>query len=53
MITRANFKKAQRRAAAMLRSAGIKLTPDEIKNIEIAELGLGELDRQGLSWSCT
>ena len=41
-------KKAQARAAEMLEKAGIVLTPQEIENIEVAELGLGELERTGL-----
>ena len=48
MITRAEAEQARRRAAAMLREAGIVLTPQEEATIEIAELGLGELERQGL-----
>ena len=48
MITRAEAEQARRRAAAMLREAGIVLTPHEEATIEIADLGLGELERQGL-----
>ena len=48
MITRAEAEQARRRAAAMLREAGIVLTPQEEATIEIADLGLGELERQGL-----
>ena len=49
MITRAVAEQARRRAATMLREAGIVLTPHEEATIEIAELGLGELERQGLA----
>lgn len=39
---------ARRRAATMLDEAGIVLTADERAAIEIADFGLGELERQGL-----
>ena len=48
MIKRSDVRKAQARAARMLERAGIVLTPNEIKNIEVAELGLGELEQTGL-----
>jgi D-lyxose ketol-isomerase len=48
MLSRAQFETAQRRAAALLRDAGIVLTPDEESRIEVADLGLGELDVFGL-----
>ena len=48
MLKRSELKRAQERAAAMLDEAGIVLTPDERANIEVAELGLGELERTGL-----
>lgn len=48
MITRSEVWEAQRRAAAMLESAGIPLSDREREEIEVAELGLGELERQGL-----
>jgi D-lyxose ketol-isomerase len=48
MIKRSEVKKAQARAAEMLKRAGIVLTPTETENIEVAELGLGELERTGL-----
>jgi D-lyxose ketol-isomerase len=48
MITRAQLKKAQKRAAAMLKKEGIALTKAELKNIEVAEFGLGQLAQQGL-----
>ncbi len=48
MIKRSEVKKARERAAEMLRQAGIVLTPKEVEDIEIAELGLGELERTGL-----
>jgi len=48
MIKRSQVRAAQARAAEMLRRAGIVLTPQEIENIEVAELGLGELERTGL-----
>ncbi|MDX1615140.1 MAG: D-lyxose/D-mannose family sugar isomerase [Candidatus Promineifilaceae bacterium] len=48
MIKRSEMKVAQERAAAMLAAAGIPLTNEEQENIEVAEFGLGELDRHGL-----
>lgn len=48
MITRRQLRDAQARARAMLERAGIVLTPAEAANIEVAELGLGELERTGL-----
>jgi D-lyxose ketol-isomerase len=48
MITRDQVQSAQERAAQMLAQAGIVITPAERQNIEVAELGLGELERTGL-----
>ncbi len=48
MITRSQVQSAQERAAQMLAGAGIVITPTELRNIEVAELGLGELEKTGL-----
>ncbi len=48
MIKRSEFVKAQQRAAKMLEQAGIVMTAEEIRTIEVAEMGLGELERTGL-----
>jgi D-lyxose ketol-isomerase len=48
MITRAQVQAAQERAARMLEVAGIRITPEERGNIEVAELGLGDLEHTGL-----
>ena len=48
MIKRSELVKAQQRAANMLQQAGIVLTAEETRNIEVAEMGLGELQRTGL-----
>lgn len=48
MLTREEIEKARARAAQMLEEAGIALTPEERENIEVADFGLGELDRTGL-----
>jgi D-lyxose ketol-isomerase len=48
MITRIQVQLAQERAAQMLEHAGIIITPEERRNIEVAELGLGELESTGL-----
>jgi D-lyxose ketol-isomerase len=39
---------AKARSLAMLRRAGILLRPDEAANLEIADLGLGDLEHVGL-----
>ena len=43
-----NETEARERAAAMLAEAGIVLTPAEREAIEIADFGLGDLERYGL-----
>jgi D-lyxose ketol-isomerase len=48
MLKRSQQKEAQDRAAAMLTQAAIALTVEEKRNIEVAEFGLGELERTGL-----
>ena len=48
MITRSQLRSAQERAAQMLASSGINITTAERQNIEVAEFGLGELERTGL-----
>ncbi|MCI0397116.1 MAG: D-lyxose/D-mannose family sugar isomerase [Chloroflexi bacterium] len=48
MLTKSQVREAQERAAALLEKNGIRLTPAERENIEIAELGLGELEQTGL-----
>lgn len=39
---------ARTRAHDYLRRAGIVLTPDEVRELEVADFGLGELERTGL-----
>lgn len=48
MITRKDARVAQTRAAEMLADAGIVLSNEETAQIEVAEFGLGELERTGL-----
>jgi D-lyxose ketol-isomerase len=48
MITRSQVTAAQARAGEMLHKVGIQLTAEERESIEIAEFGLGELERTGL-----
>lgn len=48
MIARSQLIDAQRRAADALERAGIVLSEHERNHIEVAEFGLGELERQGL-----
>ncbi len=48
MIKRSTLRAARERAAALLMTAGIPITAAERERIEIADLGLGELERTGL-----
>ncbi len=48
MITREELERARERAREYLRRACIVLTPQESANIEVADFGLGELDKTGL-----
>ena len=48
MIGRAEYERAQARAAAELAAAGIVLTDAERAVIEVADLGLGRLEETGL-----
>jgi D-lyxose ketol-isomerase len=48
MLKRSKAVMAQVRAAEMLADVGIGLTPEEQSEIEVAEFGLGELERTGL-----
>jgi len=49
MLTRQQVTQTQARAAALLEAAGIMLTPDERVHLEVADFGLGDLDRTGLA----
>ena len=48
MLTREQILHAQARSHEYLDRAGIVLTPEESKNIEVADFGLGELEVTGL-----
>ncbi len=48
MITRKQVQDAQLKAVRMLKRSGIVITPDERRNIEVAEFGLGDLQQTGL-----
>jgi D-lyxose ketol-isomerase len=48
MIDRGQVQAAQKRAGQMLAQAGIVITLEEQSNIEVADLGLGELEKTGL-----
>ncbi len=48
MLTRSQVRDAQQRTATMLTQQGIILTAQEREQIEVAEFGLGELERTGL-----
>ena len=47
MITRGEYEAARRRAADLIREAGIVLTDAEAQSIEVADFGLGRLGREG------
>ena len=47
MLTRAEFKAAQSRAAAMIRTSGIHITEEEAERIEVADFGLSRLETEG------
>lgn len=48
MLTRVQVNRARKRAIAMLKSAGIAITTVERSSMEVADLGLGELNSTGL-----
>ncbi|MFL6213475.1 MAG: D-lyxose/D-mannose family sugar isomerase [Blastocatellia bacterium] len=48
MLTRDQVKAARARAREMLAEAGISITPEESAAIEVADFGLGELEKTGL-----
>ncbi len=48
MLTQSQVRVLQERTTAMLSRQGIALTPQEQAQIEIAEFGLGEVERTGL-----
>jgi D-lyxose ketol-isomerase len=48
MIRRKEFTRAQERALAFYGKAGIALTPEEQAGIEVADFGLGDIERTGL-----
>ncbi len=48
MVTQEQYAHAVRRARQYLDRAGIVLTPEEVENLEVADFGLGCLERTGL-----
>ena len=48
MITRQQQEAARRRAAEMIRRAGIHITDREADGVEVADFGLGRLDAEGV-----
>jgi D-lyxose ketol-isomerase len=48
MITKEQVTQARQRARQYLERAGITITPAEAENIEVADMGLGELESTGL-----
>jgi len=47
MIFRSEAKKAQEKAAELIRKAGVFLTPEEERKIEPVDFGLGKLETEG------
>ncbi len=47
MITRAEYKRAQERAAEMIEKAGIKIRAEDIHGISVADFGLSNLEVEG------
>ena len=48
MITQYQLQQARRRTLEYLDKAGIVVTPEEAANIEVSDMGLGELEETGL-----
>ena len=48
-MKRSEIDSARKRAAQMLSKAEIAITPDELANMEVIDLGLGEFERTGLT----
>jgi D-lyxose ketol-isomerase len=48
MITRGEQKKARERAAQMIAEAGIRITEEETKKVEVVDFGLSRLEIEGL-----
>ena len=48
MIDRFQYQKAVEKASAMLRAAGLVITPAERERFEVADFGLNELEKTGL-----
>lgn len=48
MITRTDYENAQRRAKELLCQTGIFIRPEELEKIEVADLGLSELELSGV-----
>src|SRR5881409_3699796 len=48
MIDRSQYQAAVARASAMLREAGMVITPAERERFEVADFGLNELEKTGL-----
>ncbi|MDH7600900.1 MAG: D-lyxose/D-mannose family sugar isomerase [Armatimonadota bacterium] len=47
-MKRSEVIEARKRAAKMLADAGIVITPEEAENLEVADFGLGRLEKEGL-----
>jgi len=47
MLSKEQLKEAKQRTLNLLRHSGISLTPEEEQNVEVADLGLGQLEVTG------
>jgi D-lyxose ketol-isomerase len=48
MISQQKYQQTVEKTVAMLKNAGIQITPEEKVRIEVADFGLGELEKTGL-----
>jgi D-lyxose ketol-isomerase len=48
MITEQEYKATVKKSVQMMKQAGIVLTPEERERLEVADFGLGELEKTGL-----
>lgn len=48
MITKEQQRSAQKRAVEMIRKAGIQITDEEAKSIEVVDFGLNNLEKEGV-----
>jgi D-lyxose ketol-isomerase len=47
MLTKKEFRDAQKKAAELIKKSGIKITPEEEGKIDVADFGLSNLEKEG------